>query len=250
MALRINVAFVGAEYQINIGYFARTLKNFGIGKMYLIAPKCKYNGQEAIKYSKHARDLVDNAVVKKSIAELPRTDMVVGTSGIWHKSGGAFMNVYKLSEFETLLKERFKPGSITLLIGREGTGLSKEELRECDATVFIEASKAYPILNVSHALAIALYSLTRADISREHSDIDYAYASPKEIERVQVIFNKLVAGNAKIRDKKSVSMAFSHIMARSRPTRKELNALSIALAEPKPLHHGARLKKSSLGRVK
>ena len=231
MAPRINVAFVGAEYQINVGYLARVLKNFGISRMYLVAPRCKYNGKEALKYSKHARDLVEKAVVRASIGQLPKTDMVVGTTGIWHKSEGAFMNVYKLSEFEKLLDRRFRPRSLTLLIGREGTGLTKEELRECDATFFIEASKEYPILNVSHALAIALYSLTRSSLSREYSEVDSAYAGAREIERVQVLFDRMIRGKSRIRDRRSVSMAFAHVIRRSRPTKKELNALSVALSE-------------------
>ncbi|MDE1811083.1 MAG: hypothetical protein KGH66_03515, partial [Candidatus Micrarchaeota archaeon] len=181
-------------------------------------------------YSKHARELVEGAVVKQSIAQLPKTDMVVGTTGVWHKSEGSFMNVYGLSDFEKLVEKKFKPQSITLLIGREGTGLSKEELRMCDATIFIEASGEYPILNVSHALAIALYVLTRPELSKGYTRINSVYAGEAEMKRVQTLFDRLVRGNPKIRDKKSVSMAFGHIMHRSSPTKKELNALSIALA--------------------
>lgn len=228
--MKINVAFVGAEYQINIGYFARVLKNFGIQRMYLVAPSCKYDGQEAIKYSKHARDLVEKAVVKQGIAQLPKTDLVIGTTGMWHKSEAAFMNVYRLSQFENFLKKR-KPGSLTLLIGREGTGLTKEELRACDASVFIEASPDYPILNVSHALAIMLYSLSGKELTKAHSAMDSAYAGPRDLARVQILFDRLVSGKKKIRDKRSVSMAFRHLMSRSMPTKKELNALSVALSD-------------------
>lgn len=44
--------------------------------------------------------------------------------------------------------------------------------------------------------------------------------------------------NPRIRDKSSVNMAFRHIVRRATPTRKEINALSIALAP----HEAAKKK--------
>ena len=46
-----------------------------------------------------------------------------------------------------------------MVFGRESTGLTREEILKCDVLVSIPASKAYPVLNLSHAVAIILYEL-------------------------------------------------------------------------------------------
>ena len=56
------------------------------------------------------------------------------------------------------------------------------------------------------------------------------YAGSKELDGLARLFESSLRGNKRIRDKRSVAMAFRHIMRRSLPTRKEINALSIAFA--------------------
>jgi tRNA/rRNA methyltransferase len=48
---------------------------------------------------------------------------------------------------------------LALLFGPEDRGLLNEELVHCDLVVSIPTSAAYPVLNLSHAVAIVLYEL-------------------------------------------------------------------------------------------
>ena len=93
----------------------------------------------------------------------------MGTTGLWSKTDRSFHNVYTLQSAGRILKNAGRSKRIVLLIGRDDTGLSKEELRECDATIFIGADKDYPVLNISHALAIMLYELTRKKYKKEYA---------------------------------------------------------------------------------
>lgn len=224
------------KYQVNLGYIARISKNFGIRKLLLVNPRCDPKGRQAIKYSKHARDLLENAKVIKSIGK-PDGSFIIGTTGISHKAGDAFYNIYSLEKVRGMARRAASASKrVVLLMGRDDTGLSKDELRMCDATISLETGKDYPILNISHALAIILHGLSFVD---RRSIMQNVYADPAYQKRVLSLFDRLVDRNPRIRDKNSVKMAFRHMIGRATPTRKEVNALSIALALP----HEAKRKR-------
>ncbi|HUC39047.1 MAG TPA: RNA methyltransferase [Candidatus Acidoferrum sp.] len=222
----LNIVIVEPIYQINLGYMARVLKNFGIERMNLVNPRCRYRGKEAIKYSKHARGLLEGAKVFGSIEEATKGSFVVGTTAIWRKTGVAFYNVYTLERLLGMVKKN-KRRRVSVLIGRDNIGLTKEELAKCDATIFIPTSDEYPALNISHALAIILYAFTNAFQKRQMESYS---ASAKEEQRVKALFSRMISKRMDIRDKRAVAMAFDHIIGRANPTKKEIGALSIALS--------------------
>ena len=222
----IKVVIVEPCYQVNLGYMARVMKNFGIDQMHLVNPRVKYDGKDAIKYSKHAVDLLKNARTYRSIKEATKDcDLVLGTTGIWHKSSGSFFNVFPPEKALSMAKGK----KTAILIGRDDTGLSKEELRACDASIFIPTSKDYPILNISHALAIILYQLSNNGFEREYP-IQRLHASKGAQQATINLFWRNIKARKDIRDKKSVLMAFKHIITRSSATKKELRAISIGIA--------------------
>lgn len=225
--MRISVAVVEPMYQINLGHIARAMKNFGAHKLYLINPRCNHNGRESLKYAKHATDILKSAKIIDSVKKLPRTDLLIGSTGIWHKSEASYYNIYPLKGIGKILSNK-KNQSIMILLGRDGTGLTKEEMRECDASIHIPASKEYPILNISHALAVMLYELTRS--SAGNHEIDKFSANEAQLAGTIRLFRKLAESNKSIRDKAGVSRAFEHMLKRASPTSKELNAISIALS--------------------
>lgn len=216
----VKVVFVEPLYQQNLGYGARVMKNFGVGEMRLVRPRCDYKGKDAIKYSKHAVDLIKNARVYKSVREATRDcDIVVGTTGQWFRTEGAYYNVYPSGKLKSIIGNK----KAALLIGRDDLGLTKEEMRGCDATVFVETNKEYPVLNISHALAILLYELNgnRKELP------SHIYSEKKGREGLIRLFENSIKGRQDIRDKKSVAMAFRHVINRAEPTNKEINALSV-----------------------
>jgi TrmH family RNA methyltransferase len=231
--MRIDVAVMEPLYQINLGYIARAMKNFGAGNLYLINPRCNRLGKQAIQYSKHASDVLERAKVCKSLGELPAGSLVIGTTGIWRKASSSLRNVYSLKEASAFIRRNAKAGRGTvLLLGRDDTGLSKEELRSCDATVFIEANKEYPVLNISHALAIMLHAFSEGGTGADYSFMRGFYADAEYQSRLVKLFSRMISRDARIKDKATVSMAFKHVLMRAAPTRKEINALAIALSSP------------------
>ncbi len=67
--------------------------------------------------------------------------MLIGTTGIWHKTDSSFYNLYGLEKIKEMSKRAGSAGrKIIILLGRDDTGLSKEELRACDATIYLETT--------------------------------------------------------------------------------------------------------------
>ncbi len=223
----IKVILVEPLYQINLGYIARVAGNFGVKRISIVSPRCNYKGKEAIKYSKHAFGLLKSAKIYKSIdAATKGSDLVVGTTGLWHKSDDSFFNAYPPEKARGFLKRR---KSISLLIGRDDIGLTKDELKKCDLTIVVPTSKDYPVLNISHALAVILYEANKENLEKEHG-YPGMYANDAQIQGIGKLFWKSIKERKDIRNKKAVLFAFEHVIRRSNPTRKELNAVSIALS--------------------
>ena len=230
MIKNIKVAFIEPRYQINLGYEARVLKNFEIRRMYLINPKCKFNGKNAIKYSKHASDLIKNAAILKDLKSVTRNSFVVGTTALWRKSRKHFDNVMTLPDFEEYISGKGIE-NMTLLIGRDNTGLNSEELFQCNSIVFIPTSQRYPTLNISHALAILLYALTAQKPSSLAEEISKLYAGSSDLRMINSLFGASVDSNPYIRKKETVKKAFENVLVRANPTKKEINALTAAFSK-------------------
>ncbi len=226
MVPEINVVVIEPAYQINLGYIARISKNFGVKSIALVNPKCKTGGKNAIKYSKHGIDLLKKARVCSSLHGAVAGTFALGSTGIWRKTGGAQYNIYRLDRVASIL-ERNGIKRISVVLGRESTGLSPEELSECDANLFVPADGTYPILNISHALAVILYELTR---KKGRKTAFHVYANESEILNTMKLFKMMIKKRGLIRNEKAVTGAFNHVLRRANPTKRELNAIAAALS--------------------
>jgi len=171
----------------------------------------------------HATDILENSITFKSLNDmldkLP-VDFLVGTTGI---PGGS----YKLERLplrpEQFAKALNTNAKIAILFGREGNGLTNEEILECDIIVSIPTSQEYPIMNVSHAAAIIFYEIFK---EREYK--------PKGIEEASGLEKKLLISDMKdiisslgMPDhKKKVAMrAFRNLIGRAFITGREAHTL-------------------------
>ncbi len=162
MSNRVAVVFVEPLYEINIGYLARTMKNFGLRELYLINPRCNI-GLDARKFSAHAFDILENAIILDNFKEIIKQfDLVACTTG---KKGPKPLRRYITPEALAKKLSTLK-GRSAIVFGREDIGLKNDELRLCDVVVTIETNPQYPILNISHAAAIIFYEFFKNKASR------------------------------------------------------------------------------------
>lgn len=152
------VVLVEPNFEESIGFVARTMKNFGLSSLHLVNP-IAILGPEGRSRGGHAQDVLDSIVHNPSLEEaLQGVDLSIGTTA--QKSYDSSNLVRKpMTPKELSTMVRRQSGTVGIVFGREGTGLTSSELGKCDATVTIPASSEYQTLNLSHAAAIIFYEL-------------------------------------------------------------------------------------------
>lgn len=177
--MKIYTVFVQPKTPGNIGFLARTMKNFGLNKLILIKP-CKLENS-AYYQAMHAREIVQDALIYDSIDEFiadKEITSIVGTSGT---PGGSY-NIPRIPITPSQLRDSLQSdGNIALLFGREGDGLSNQELELCDVLVTIPTSDKYPIMNITHAAAIIFYEIFKNQKEYPVEDMEVASYEDKKI---------------------------------------------------------------------
>lgn len=231
--MRIKIVVVEPRYQINLGYIARTCKNFGVGPLVLVNPKCKVDGKNAMKYAKHGGDVLAEARIAGTLRQAVSGTFSVATTGNWRKGRSSLYNIYALSNMAGMLKVN-GIDSISLVLGREASGLTSDEMALCSTCMYIPLKGEYGVMNISHALAVMLYELTREEGRRMARN---PYAAQDEIKNAVSLFRKQVDSRDEIRDKEKVSTTMAHLLERAHPTKGELSTLAIALSSNKRKRH-------------
>lgn len=175
----------------NVGAIARSMANFGFKKLVLVNPSCDKDDDEARNRAKHAQKILDNAKIINTFEEvLELADVIAATSG----TTGVDYNVPRSpllpAEFCSQLADI--SGSIAIVFGTESDGLSNEQIQKCDFLINIPTSKEYPIMNLSHAVNIILYELSKQKLENEVRDI-HPLANQKDKEILLSIVDELMA---------------------------------------------------------
>ncbi|TFH04087.1 MAG: RNA methyltransferase [Methanosarcina sp.] len=162
LSLEIRVVLVEPIYQGNVGSVARAMKNFGYSDLVMVNP-CELEGQ-ARAMASHARDVLEGARITSTLEEAVRgADLLVGTTGASSQKAGEHIRLplYTVREFKEKIKEY--SGTIAVLFGREDSGFRNDELKCFDMLITVPTSEIYPIMNLSHAIAIVLYELSELE---------------------------------------------------------------------------------------
>jgi tRNA/rRNA methyltransferase len=174
----IYVVFVEPESPGNIGFLARTMKNFGLTNLVLINP-CELKN-ESYYLAMHARDVVSNSETYCSLEEFLKIkdiDSAIGSTGT---AGGSY-NVARIAVTPEQLADSINyNGNVALIFGREGNGLSNHEISLCDVIVSIPTHDFYPILNITHAAAIIFYEMFKREKSYPVDRLEAASSDEKE----------------------------------------------------------------------
>ncbi|MFC1800802.1 TrmH family RNA methyltransferase, partial [Nanoarchaeota archaeon] len=88
-------------------------------------------------------------------------------------------------------KIKDKKSKFAIVFGREGPGLTNEEIMMADFVVTITSNTKYPTLNLSHAVNIILYELFKATAS-EHVSSHITPISAAEKEQLTKMLNKVL----------------------------------------------------------
>lgn len=149
---------MGAEYPVNLGYTARLMKNFGLTRLYLVDPNCDMRAASV--YASHGAEVLKEAEVVTLAKVRGNHDLLLGTTAIRARRGA---NIGRTAvKPEDAVSLALAAESASLVLGRDTTGLTNQELALCDVVTTVETGTDYKTLNVSHSAAILLYLAWRS----------------------------------------------------------------------------------------
>ncbi len=162
-ALELNICLLGTRGDVNLGSIARLARNFQVNSLYLVAPEAPRNGVE-YEFACKGKDLLRQAKVFDKLADVVALDFdwIIGTTG---KTGNE-RRVESLREIVAEPRINLHGNKILLVFGRESRGMHHNELVHCDRLISIPISGDYPVMNLSHAVALVLYEFRSFE---EHS---------------------------------------------------------------------------------
>ena len=160
----IRVVLVNTSHPGNIGAVARAIKNMGLGRLYLVAPK-EFPADRAVWRAANAADILDHAVVVESLDEaISDCGLVIGTSARDRTIPWPLLNPRECGE---KVWHEAHEHEAALVFGREDRGLTNEELHKCTYHVHIPANPEYSSLNLAAAVQVLTYEVRMAALTDE-----------------------------------------------------------------------------------
>ena len=217
----VRVVLIEPLYEMNIGYVARGMKNFGLRELYIVRPQTEI-GVTARMMAMHAQDILDSMTVVETLDKaLDGIDYVIGTTGKTVPKG--IRAAITIHEFYDLLVHSEIKGKLALLFGREDYGLTNDVLRRCDIVVTIPANPEYPVLNLSHAAIIFFYELY--NVRRRKARL-LKRASGEAKERLMRYFAELLEEiNYPVHKRERSLLVFRRLIGRSFASEREVTVL-------------------------
>ncbi|MBI4083527.1 MAG: RNA methyltransferase [Candidatus Lambdaproteobacteria bacterium] len=154
---RFHVVLVEPGDSLNVGAVARAMMNLGFRNLHLVAPP-RFDAERAATSACWAVPLLQAAHIHGSLAEaLAPMQQVVGFSARHGKDRPRHL---LLAEWTAGLA---RDGNVhtALLFGPEDHGLQREHLVHCHRLIRIPSTAANPSFNLSQAVLLALYELSR-----------------------------------------------------------------------------------------
>ncbi|MFH1916690.1 MAG: RNA methyltransferase [Nanoarchaeota archaeon] len=221
----LTIVLFGPEHPGNVGAVARAMQNFGINSLVLIDPKCDHLSDEALHRAVHAKTVLKKAKVAQHKI-LHQFQVVIGTTSRLGTDYNIRRSPLLPSDLAKKLIKSIPRTKVALVFGRESTGLSNDEVALCDFLVTIPTSKKYPSLNLSHAVAIILYELTKHTAGKDTIS-PYIPISAREKELLFRLIDKtLDKQQFPTPDKrKTQKKVWRHIIGKGMLTKREAFAL-------------------------
>ena len=138
----------------NVGAIFRSAAALGIDAVLLTPTSCDPLCRRAVRVSMGTVFLVPFARIGKTHTDWPRDIEILKSHGFKCAAMALSDNSVSIDDKNLLGEEK-----IAVILGTEGTGLSKETIEMCDYTVKIPMSNGVDSLNVGAAAAVAFWQL-------------------------------------------------------------------------------------------
>ncbi|MCR4947617.1 MAG: RNA methyltransferase [Treponema sp.] len=165
----------------NIGAACRAMANNDISDLRIVGNKTDYDIEHIHVLAIHAGPIFDKANFYNSITEATADcSICAGTTRRRGKKRGKLLLPEEFAEMADGITGT--DGKVAVIFGNERTGLTDEQLDQCNLGVTIPSSDNFGSLNLSHAVQIMSYHLFRRALLQKKGE--YRGYTPLTLERV------------------------------------------------------------------
>ena len=178
----LKIVLIEPSGPLNVGSIARLCSNFNVDQLRIVSPGCDIYSLETKKMAlKGIKFIKESNIYVSLIDAISDCDLVLATCGrISYKKDH---NQDSLENISKWIRNFKSAKNLAILFGREDRGLTNRELLMAHKVFTINTHLNFPSLNLSHAVSIVLYELskiTKADNMPQKKDLDFA--TSKQIE--------------------------------------------------------------------
>ena len=156
--MKSNFGFILIKPQLseNIGACARSIKNFGFSKLFIVSPKNFILNPKVKATSVGAYDIIKKAKIYDKVEKaIEKYNIIVSLSARKRDLNKRHISISSLSRLITLNKNK----KIGFMFGPEASGLSNKDLSFSNYILQIPTSKNFKSLNLSHSLTLICYEI-------------------------------------------------------------------------------------------
>ncbi|MCK5675349.1 MAG: RNA methyltransferase [Spirochaetales bacterium] len=158
----IQIVLVEPQSSSNIGAVCRAMNTMGITKLAIVGTTI-YNTARIKNLSVHSFEIYEQSKRYKNLNNALEKSVL---------SAGTTRRIGKRRKYISIFPEELahkidsiESGEISIVFGRESSGLTVEELEACDIAVSIPSSPDSPSLNLAQAVQVITYSIYRSNFS-------------------------------------------------------------------------------------
>ena len=170
----------------NIGAACRAMANNDISELRIVGKKADYDIEHIHVLAIHAGAIFDKANFYDSITEATKDcSICAGTTRRRGKKRGKLLLPEEFADMAdeiTSADDDKAGGKVAVIFGNERTGLTDEQLDQCNLGVTIPSSDNFGSLNLSHAVQIMSYHLFRKNLQTSRES--YRGYTPLTLERI------------------------------------------------------------------
>jgi tRNA (cytidine32/uridine32-2'-O)-methyltransferase len=227
---RIRFVLVETSLTGNMGAVARAMKNMGLSRLSLVRPR-RLPDAEALARASGADELLADAAVHDTLPDaLAGCRLVIGSSA--RRRTVEWPEVDPRECAERLLAEA-AVGDVALLLGRESSGLTNEELSACHLLAHIPTNPSFSSLNIAAAAQVFAYEIRCAWLAQSGADpaaAEQPQPEPATSEQMEGFYAHLQQtlidiGYADPEQSSKLQRRLRRLFNRARPDRTELNIL-------------------------
>ncbi|MFW9780252.1 MAG: RNA methyltransferase [Candidatus Heimdallarchaeota archaeon] len=227
----LSIVLVGPSKPQNLGSIARVAMNFGILNLILVDPALDLTDQghlsEIMAVARRAGTIIDSVRIFDDFQRVRDSfSFLIGTTA---RTGGDYNLLRVALPPEALLSTDIGSENLAVVFGREQYGLSNKEIGLCDLVISIPTEEIYPVMNLSHAVAIIIYFLHQRFCKLPQTmDDGSKHRAAKYQEKQQLLeyFEQVIQRSKYYPEKQRVAkQAFSNVLSRGYVTGREVSTL-------------------------